>query len=69
MRSLGYEVVFLVLAIIAVALIWSLINEWMENRARKAADRSRRKKETEQASSRRVPGCSKRTIDMLLWII
>jgi hypothetical protein len=44
MRSLGYEVVFFVLAIVAVALIWSLITEWMENRARKAADRSRRKK-------------------------
>jgi hypothetical protein len=44
MRSLGYEIVVFVLAIVAVALIWSLINEWSENRARDAADRSRRQK-------------------------
>jgi hypothetical protein len=44
MRSLGYEVVLFVLAIIAVALIWRLLSEWMEDRARNAADRSRRKK-------------------------
>jgi hypothetical protein len=42
MRSLGYEIVVFILAIIAAALIWSLLNEWAENRARDAERRRQR---------------------------
>jgi hypothetical protein len=41
MRSLGYEVVLFTIAIVVVALIWSLLTEWAENRARRHADRRR----------------------------
>jgi hypothetical protein len=31
MRSLGYDIVFLILAVIAAGVIWSLINMSVEN--------------------------------------
>jgi hypothetical protein len=36
MRSLGYDIVFLILAVIAAGVIWSVINmsveQWLRNR-------------------------------------
>jgi hypothetical protein len=43
MRSLGYEIVVFILAIVVVALIWSVLTEWAENRARRDTDRRRRR--------------------------
>jgi hypothetical protein len=43
MRSLGYEIVVFILAIVVVALIWSVLTEWAENRARRHTDRHRQR--------------------------
>ena len=44
MRPLGYDFVFLILAVIAAAVIWSLINIAVENweRNRRAAPKRRK---------------------------
>jgi len=44
MQSLGFEVVLFIVAVIAAALIWSLINRWDEDRSQDPDTRSGRRR-------------------------
>ena len=43
MESLGYQIVGIVLIVVAAALIWSVVNRWQENRSRSDTRPPRRK--------------------------
>jgi hypothetical protein len=43
MGSLGYEVVVIILAVVAAALIWSVINQWSDRPPQDPAGRSKRR--------------------------